>query len=61
LYGKNQSSFREVKSKKKNCASFYVAQQTAKVTAIARDKVLIKVRKNLKFLGGRYEWKEGAR
>jgi hypothetical protein len=52
LHGKNLSSIREViKNKEKNCASFFVAPQTAKVTAIAHDKG----GKSLKFLGGRYE------
>jgi len=36
-----------MKNKKKNCASFSVAPQTAKVTAIAHDKVLRKVEKAL--------------
>ena len=37
------------KKKKKNRASFPVAPQTAKVTAVARDKVLMKVEKALNF------------
>jgi len=50
LYGKNKSSIREVmKDKEKICASFSVAPQTAKVTAIARVKVLIKLEKALNF------------
>jgi len=50
LYGKNESSIREVtKNKEKNCASFSVAPQTAKVTAIVLDKVLMKVEKALNF------------
>ena len=40
LYGKNESSIREVmKNKEKLRASFFVAPQTAKVTVIARDSV----------------------
>jgi c-di-GMP-binding flagellar brake protein YcgR len=55
LYGKNESSIREVmKNKEKIYASFFsVAQQTAKVTVTARDQMLMKVEKNLKFLGGK--------
>ena len=50
LYGKNESSIREVmKNKEKIRASFYVAPQTAKVTAITRNKVLMKVEKALNF------------
>ena len=50
LHGKNESSIREVmKNKEKIRASFSVAPQTAKVTAIARDKVLMKVEKALNF------------
>ena len=50
MYGKNESSIREVtKNKEKNCASFSVAPQTAKVTAIVLDKVLMKVEKALNF------------
>ena len=44
LFGKNESSICEVmKNKEKIRASFSVAPQTAKVTAVARDKVLMKV------------------
>jgi hypothetical protein len=40
LYGKNESSIREVmKNKEKIRASFSVAPRTAKVIAIPRDKV----------------------
>ena len=50
MYGKNESSIREVtKNKEKILASVYVAPQTAKITAIARDKVLMKVEKALNF------------
>jgi hypothetical protein len=50
LYGKNGSSIREViKRKDKMCASFSVAPQTANVTAIACDKVLMEVEKALNF------------
>ena len=50
MYGKNASSIREVmKNREKNCVSFSVAPQTAKVTAIALDKVLMKVGKVLNF------------
>ena len=50
MYGKNESSIREVmKNKEKNCFSFSVAPQTAKVTATARDKVLMNVGKALNF------------
>jgi hypothetical protein len=46
LYGKNESSIRKVmKNKEKIRANVFVAPQTAKVTAIARDKVLMKVEK----------------
>ena len=42
LYGKNESSVRGVmKNKEKIRESFSVALQTAKVTVIARDKVLM--------------------
>jgi hypothetical protein len=45
-YGKNESSIREViKNNEKFRASFSVAPQTAKVTAITRDKVLMNVKK----------------
>jgi hypothetical protein len=55
LYGKNESSICEVmKNKEKICASFSVAPQSAKVTAIARDS-FNESGKSLKFLGGRYE------
>ena len=54
LYGKNGSSIHEVmKDKENNRVSFSVAPQTAKLIAIARDKVLMKVEKSLKFLGGK--------
>ena len=44
MQGKNESSIREVmKNNKKIRSSFSVASQTAKVTAIARDKVLMKM------------------
>jgi len=50
LYGKNESSIREVmKNKEKIRASFSLAPQTAKVTSIARDEVLMKVQKALNF------------
>jgi hypothetical protein len=50
LYGKNESSIREVmKNKEKMYAHFSVALQTAKVTAIAHDKVLMKVQNVLYF------------
>jgi len=40
VYGKNESSIREVmKNKERIRVSFSVAPQTAKVTAIVRDKV----------------------
>ena len=56
MYGKNESSIREVmKNKEKIRASFSIAPQTSKVTAIARDKSFNGGRKSLKFLGGRYE------
>jgi hypothetical protein len=46
LYGKNDSSIRALmKTKGKIHASFYVAPQTAKVTAVLPDKVLMKVEK----------------
>jgi hypothetical protein len=47
--------FVKLRRTKKNWASFYVAPQTAKVSALVRDNVLLKVGKKLKFLGGRYE------
>jgi len=50
LYGKNESSIREVtKNKEKIRVSFSVAPQTTKVTALARDKVLMKVEKGINF------------
>jgi len=42
-----------MKDKENNRVSFSVAPQTAKLIAIARDKVLMKVEKSLKFLGGK--------
>ena len=39
-----------MKNKEKICTSFSVAPPTAKGTAIARDTVLMKVEKSLKFL-----------
>jgi len=55
LYGKNESSIREVmKNKEKNRSTFSVGPQTAKLTAIVRDSVN-EDRIRLKFLGGRYE------
>jgi len=54
LYGKNESSIREVmKNKGKIRASSSVVPQTAKVISVARDKVLMKVEKSLKFLDGK--------
>ena len=50
MCGKKESSIREViKSKEKIRASFSVAPQTAEVTAIAHDKVLMKTEKALNF------------
>ena len=50
LYGKNDSSIREVmKNKEKICASFSIALQTAKVIALECDKVLMKVENALNF------------
>ena len=50
LYGKNESSICEViKNNEKTCPHFSVAPQTAKVTAIACDTVLMKVEKPLNF------------
>ena len=50
LYGKNESSIRELmKNKEKTRASFCVAPQTAKFTAIVHDKVLMKMEKALNF------------
>ena len=46
LFGKNESSICEVmKKKEKIHANFSVAPKNANVTAIARDKVLMKVGK----------------
>jgi hypothetical protein len=48
MYGKNESSIRKVKkNNEKIRVSFFVAPQTAKVTAIASDKVLMNVEKAL--------------
>jgi len=50
LYDKNEFSIREVmKNKEKICVSFSLAPQTAKVTAIGLDKLLMKVEKALNF------------
>ena len=49
MYGKNESSTREVMKNKKNGASFSVAPQTANVAAMAPDIVLMKVEKALNF------------
>jgi hypothetical protein len=50
LYGKNESSIRELMKNKENIrASFSVSPQAAEVTAIARDKVLMKVEKASNF------------
>ena len=50
FYGKNESSIREVMTNKEKIrASFSVAPQTAKVTAIAPDTVLMKMEKALNF------------
>jgi hypothetical protein len=47
LYDKNENSIREVMKNKENIrANFSVAPQIAKVTAIAREKVLMVVEKN---------------
>ena len=52
LYGKNESSIREVmKNKEIVRVSFSVAPQTANFTAIARDKELIQVGKNPQISG----------
>ncbi|KFD63305.1 hypothetical protein M514_24485 [Trichuris suis] len=49
-YGKNESSIREiVKNKDKIRSSFNAAPQTAKVTSISRDKILVKMEKALNF------------
>ena len=46
MYGKNESSISGVlKNKEKIRSSFSVASQIAKVTAIARDKMLMEVEK----------------
>ncbi|XP_023570238.1 general transcription factor II-I isoform X2 [Octodon degus] len=48
LYGKNESSIREIVKKEKEIrTSFAVAPQNAKVTATVRDKCLVKVEKAL--------------
>jgi hypothetical protein len=50
LYGKNDSSIRELmKNKERIHASFSVPPQTAKFTAIPPDKVLMKMEKALNF------------
>jgi len=50
LHDKKESSICEVmKNKGKICACFSVAPHSAEVTAIARDKVLMKVEKALNF------------
>jgi hypothetical protein len=50
LYGKNNSSFREViKIKEKNRPSFYVAPQTANVTSKTNDKYLMNLENALNF------------
>ena len=50
MYGKNEFSIRAVmKNKEKIHSSFAVAPQTAQVTALARDKVLMKVEIALNF------------
>jgi hypothetical protein len=50
LYGKNDSSIRELmKNKETVHVSFSVAPQTANVSAIVPDKVLIRVEKVLNF------------
>jgi len=50
LYDKNESSIREgMKNEEKIHACFSVAPQTAKVTVIVRDKVLMKVEIALNF------------
>jgi len=54
LYGKNEPSIREVmKNKERIRASISVAPQTAKVIAIERDKMLMKMEKSFKFLNGK--------
>jgi hypothetical protein len=48
MYGKNESSIREVvKNEKKIWSSFAVATHTAKVTSTVRDTVLVKMEKAL--------------
>lgn len=48
IYGKNESSIREIVKKEKAIrSSFAVAPQTAKVTATVRDKCLVKMEKAL--------------
>jgi hypothetical protein len=50
LHGKNESSIHELTMSKEIIrASFSVVLQTAKVTAIVHDKMLMKVKKNLNF------------
>ena len=50
MHGKNESSIREVmKNKEIIRAGFSVALQTAKVTTIVHDKLLMKVEKTLNF------------
>ena len=57
MYGKNESSIREViKNKEKILASFSVVPQNAKVTTIARDKMLMKVENALNFWVGKYDF-----
>ena len=53
LYGKNESYSREViNNNNNNRATFTVAPQTANVTDMARDQVLMKVEKALNFWVG---------
>uniref|UniRef100_A0A8D0Q0H0 General transcription factor II-I n=4 Tax=Sus scrofa TaxID=9823 RepID=A0A8D0Q0H0_PIG len=48
IYGKNESSIREIVKKEKEIrASFAVAPQTAKVTATVRDKCMVKMEEAL--------------
>lgn len=47
IYGKNESSIDEMMKKKEIPARFAVAPQTAKVTALVRDKCLVKMEKPL--------------
>jgi ketosteroid isomerase-like protein len=50
LCSKKESSIREARKNKEIIrASFSVAPQTVEVTAIRRDKVLVKVEQNLNF------------